>query len=390
MKTIAIIPARGGSKSIPKKNIRLFNGKPLLYWSAKACQEADFIHQVIVATDSKEIENVSKSFGFNKLQTYSRSKASSTDTASTEQVLIEFIERNKIGHDTRIILIQATSPFISSKNLEGANHLMMQYDSVLSCVKIKRFFWTNDAKPINYNTYNRPRRQDFEGVFLENGAIYINSAKNILKDNNRLSGKIGIYEMPSYTEVEIDEDDDWIVAETLHKKYCLKQEKIAANVKLFVSDVDGVLTDGGMYYSEYGDELKKFNTKDGMALQLLREKGVKTALITSEKTKLLEKRAKKMKVDYLKQKKYGKGKLHSIEAICKKEGFSLENVLYVGDDINCFESLTNVGFPFCPLDAIDSIKQISNIRITDAIGGSGVLREIYQKYFTSKQTDAHQ
>ena len=92
MKTIAIIPARGGSKSIPKKNIRLFNGKPLLYWSAKACQQADFIHQVIVATDSKEIEDISKSFGFNKLQIYSRSKASSTDTASTEQVLIEFIQ----------------------------------------------------------------------------------------------------------------------------------------------------------------------------------------------------------------------------------------------------------------------------------------------------------
>lgn len=384
MKTIAIIPARGGSKSIPKKNIRLFNGKPLLYWSAKACQEADFIHQVIVATDSKEIENISKSFGFNKLQIYSRSKASSTDTASTEQVLIEFIERNKIGHETRIILIQATSPFISSKNLEGANHLMMQYDSVLSCVKIKRFFWTNDAKPINYNTYNRPRRQDFEGFFLENGAIYINSAKNILKDNNRLSGKIGIYEMPSYTEVEIDEDDDWIVAETLHKKHCLKQDDMVANVKLFVSDVDGVLTDGGMYYSEKGDELKKFNTHDGMAFQLLREQKIKTGIVTSENTTIVEKRAEKLKVDYLYQGKMHGGKLDAVLDICKIEGLELNEVAYIGDDINCFELLSKVGIAACPSNSVKEIRDIPGIIQLEKKGGEGVFREFVESYFNTK------
>lgn len=97
---------------------------------------------------------------------------------------------------------------------------------------------------------NRPRRQNFKGELMENGAFYINTVSNILKSGNRLSGKIGIYEMPEYTATEIDEPDDWTILENLMRKHVLSKRISQPQIKLFLSDVDGTLTDGGMYYSE--------------------------------------------------------------------------------------------------------------------------------------------
>jgi N-acylneuraminate cytidylyltransferase len=209
---------------------------------------------------------------------------------------------------------------------------------------------------------------------MENGAFYINNIKNIIASQNRLSGKIGIYEMPEYTAMEIDEPDDWGILESLmYRHVLLKNPK--KNIKLFLTDVDGVLTDGGMYYSESGDELKKFNTRDGMAFELLCKAGIKTGIITSENTKIVENRAKKLKVDYLYQGSFEGGKLTVAKAICEKEGIILDEVAYIGDDINCYELLSHVGIAACPADADISIKQISNIKTLTLSGGKGCVRE---------------
>lgn len=145
-------------------------------------------------------------------------------------------------------------------------------------------------------------------------------------------------------------------------------------IKLFLTDVDGVLTDSGMYYSENGDELKKFNTKDGMGFSLLRKAGIKTGIITSENTKIVERRAQKLKVDYLYQ-GTARTKLESAKEICEKENISLRETAYIGDDINCAELLSNVGFAACPADAVTRIKQIPGIHILSKKGGEGCVRE---------------
>ena len=146
--------------------------------------------------------------------------------------------------------------------------------------------------------------------------------------------------------------------------------------KLILTDIDGVWTDGGMYYSENGDELKKFNTRDGMAFQLMHEKGIKTAIITSENTRIVENRAKKLKISFLKQGKRNGGKLEAAKEICSETGLSLDEVAFVGDDINDIELLKEVGFAFCPSDAQNEVKNIPNITILRAKGGYGVVREI--------------
>lgn len=150
------------------------------------------------------------------------------------------------------------------------------------------------------------------------------------------------------------------------------------NIKLFLTDVDGVLTDAGMYYSECGDELKKFNTHDGMGLQLIRQKGIKTGIITSEDTKMVERRFNKLKLDYLYQGKREGGKLASAKEICEKEGISLNEIAYIGDDVNCLELLSNVGISACPANALDTIKKIPGIIQLKKKGGEGCVREFIE------------
>jgi N-acylneuraminate cytidylyltransferase len=377
MKTIAFIPARGGSKSIPLKNIKIFCGKPLIYWTIKAAVDTDNIDEVIIATDCDEIEKVVNSFSLEKVVVYRRDKVNAADTSSSESVMLEYISKRDLPKEDCFILIQATSPLLTSIDLERGLKIFQENDAVLSCVRSKRFLWSEDGVSLNYDHKLRPRRQEFDGFLMENGAFYINKIDNILNHKNRISGKIGVSIMPEYTAVEIDEEEDWIVAESLMRRF-IPNIKQQTNIKLVISDVDGVLTDAGMYYSEYGDEIKKFNTHDGMAFQLLREKGIKTGIITSENTNIVTNRAKKLKVDYLFQGKKHGGKLEVVKTICEKENFKLEEVAYIGDDINCFELLSEIGLAACPKDAMNKIRKIPNIICLGKNGGEGVFREFVE------------
>ncbi len=379
-KTIAFIPVRGGSKSIPGKNIKFFCGKPLIYWVLNELNRSENIDSIVVATDSALIKEKVLSFNLSKLAVYDRDERNATDTASTESVMLEYIERAKLNDDIIFMLVQATSPFTQKQQFEEAliQFSKQNVDSVLSCSRLKRFFWDPDGKPLNYDYKNRPRRQDFDGQLVENGAFYINTVVNIKENKNRLSGNIAIYEMPEYAAVEIDEEEDWILAEKIMYKYILPQRK-TAKIKLFLTDVDGVLTDAGMYYSENGDEQKKFNTKDGKGIELLRKNGIKTGIITSENTNIVDRRAKKLKIDYLVQ-GASNNKLEKVKEICAKENIGLENIAYIGDDINDLELLEKVGLKACPNDAVDKVKTIGGINILETKGGSGAVREFIDKF----------
>lgn len=221
MSNIAFIPVRGGSKSIPLKNIKHICGKPLVYWTVKAANDADSIDKVIVATDSEKIKEVVETFNFAKIEIYNRREENATDTASTESVMLEYIEQSDLKTDDNFFLIQATSPMLKSEHIDEMYEKFKNEnsDSAFTCVLTKRFFWTKEGIPVNYDYKSRPRRQDFEGYMLENGACYINSVENILKYKNRICGKMTLYEMPEYTSYEIDEPDDFLIIENLMKRH---------------------------------------------------------------------------------------------------------------------------------------------------------------------------
>ena len=221
MANIAFIPVRGGSKSIPLKNIKELYGKPLIYWTAKAANDAKCIDTVIIATDCEEIKAVVNSFNFEKVEIYNRKAENAQDTSSTESVMLEYINSASLNPDDNFFLIQATSPMLESKHIDEMYQKFINEgtDSAFTCVLSKRFYWTKDGEPVNYDYKNRPRRQDFEGYMLENGACYINSVKNILEHKNRISGRKTLYEMPEYTAFEIDEPDDFIIIERLMERH---------------------------------------------------------------------------------------------------------------------------------------------------------------------------
>jgi N-acylneuraminate cytidylyltransferase len=358
------------------KNIKLMAGKPLIYWTAVAACGCESVDKVYIATDSDEIRDTAASFGLPKLEVIGRSAESATDTASTDFSMLEFAKQYDFDN---ITLVQATSPLLQSADLErGFFALREGADSVLSVVPQKRFIWRemvdgySDA--VNYDYRKRPRRQEFGEYLVENGAFYITSRVALLDTGCRLSGKIKTVKMDEDSFVEIDEPMDWeIVERLLLNRLSKAYAKALPEIKMLLTDCDGVLTDGGMYYSENGDELKKFNTRDGMAFQLLRECGILTGIITSENVQLNKRRAEKLKLDIY---EVGvKDKAAAIKRVCAERGIGLQNVAYIGDDINDIEALRLVGLPSCPADAVNTVLEATKI-VAVTKGGGGVVREI--------------
>jgi YrbI family 3-deoxy-D-manno-octulosonate 8-phosphate phosphatase len=300
--------------------------------------------------------------------------------------MLEYLNKGLAAANDYFVLVQATNPFITHHDIDGAFKQLAAEgaDSLLTCVRYKRFFWNEDGTAINYDFKNRPRRQDFKGDLMENGAFYIAKVADVLKHQNRLSGKIAVYEMPEYTAFEIDEPDDWIIMEKLFHKHIGAEQASHLNkkpIKVFISDVDGVMTDAGMYYTENGDEIKKFSTHDGMGFQLLREAGIKTGIITTENTQIVTRRANKLKLDYVHQGKGFGSKLDIALEICKQEGITIEEVAYIGDDINCIDLLSAVGVKACPANATRRIKKLPGILQLEKSGGDGVVREFVEWLF---------
>ena len=373
---VAFIPVRGGSKSIPLKNIRIFNGYPLVYWTVKAAQDCKKIDKVYVATDSAKIRECVKEFSFTKVEVIDRSAESASDTASTESAMLEFAVNYDFEH---IVLIQATSPLLSSEDLDSGMEVYNKdgVDSVFSAVRQKRFCWQQQvgeyAQPLNYDYMARPRRQEFDGYLVENGAFYITSKERLLSTKCRMSGNIKAVEMSEDTYYEIDEPSDWVIMEELMKKRELKEQCTIPKIKMFLTDSDGCLTDGGMYYSESGDELKKFNTKDGMGFELLRKKGIITGIITGEERKLVKNRAEKLHLDICEM--GVKNKLSCIDSLCEQYGIERDNVLYIGDDVNDLTAIESVGYGCCVANASECVKTVAKY-ISKRNGGEGAIREI--------------
>jgi CMP-N-acetylneuraminic acid synthetase len=216
---VALIPARGGSKSIPKKNIKQLNGKPLIYYTVTAAKNSKYIEEVYVSTDDDKIAIISSRFGAKVLK---RPHGLATDEATSESVLINFAEH--VDFDI-LVFIQCTSPLTLTEDIDNALdvYIKKRYDSLLSVCEDRGgflcggFIWNEDGTPSNYNHSRRPRRQDMKKSYRENGAFYIIGKNGLLKHKNRLYGKIGLYEMPKSRSFEIDEKEDFKLLQKIMK-----------------------------------------------------------------------------------------------------------------------------------------------------------------------------
>ena len=158
---------------------------------------------------------------------------------------------------------------------------------------------------------------------------------------------------------------------------------VLRGIKLFATDVDGVLTDAGMYYAESGDEWKKFNTRDGMGIKLLQRAGIITAIVTQERTKLVARRAEKLTIPELHQGVMDK--LTVIREMAARHGLSLKQVAYIGDDVNDLEALKAVGFSASPADGLPDIVAAVDY-VCQKKGGEGAVREIIEMILDAQRS----
>jgi CMP-N,N'-diacetyllegionaminic acid synthase len=219
---ITIIPARGGSKGIPEKNLRLLNGKPLIAHSILDAQESQLVDQVYVTTDDSRIAQVATEYDANIIH---RPAELASDTASSESALLHALnEIEKLGITPKIVVfLQCTSPLRSGSDIDQAITQLRneEADSLLSVSPTHRFLWhfiDNQAQSINYDYRHRPRRQDMFPQYIENGSIYIFKPWVLKKHNNRLGGKVSLFVMNENQAWEIDSLDDFEYIEYLIAK----------------------------------------------------------------------------------------------------------------------------------------------------------------------------
>lgn len=218
-KVVAIIPARGGSKGVPKKNIKLLQGKPLVAYSIEQALGTQSIHRVIVSTDCDEIAMVSREYGAEVIK---RPVGISGDLSSSEDALIHCVSELKEDqyYASHIVFLQCTSPIRKESDIENCLDLVLstKFDSALSVVENHKFLWRTDehgtATPVNYEPNNRKMRQEID-EFQENGSIYVMKTDDLLDTKCRLNGKIGVHLMDEKTGYEIDTPVDFEIIEQL-------------------------------------------------------------------------------------------------------------------------------------------------------------------------------
>ena len=225
---LSIIPARGGSKGIPMKNLIKLNKKPLLEYTLKASLDSKLITKTVVSTDNTKISDYVIQFG---AEVILRPKKLSTDKSSIEPVIFHTLDvlRKKQNYvPDLIVLLQNTSPLRNSKHVDESIKLLLKkkYDSVFSAFKSHYFLWkmhSTGSTPINYSPKKRPNRQEMHDQFIENGALFVTKYSSFIKNASRMSGKIGIYEMPEELSYQIDSHHDKnLIKNIMKRKWCTK------------------------------------------------------------------------------------------------------------------------------------------------------------------------
>tara|TARA_R100001377_G_C3193647_1_gene111627 strand:- start:888 stop:1559 length:672 start_codon:yes stop_codon:yes gene_type:complete len=202
-----LIPARGGSKRIPKKNLVDVNGKPLLQYVIETCK--NITDEIYVSTDNSDIKKFTKSMNVNVIE---RPERLATDKAKTEDVVKDFLE--KIETDL-FCVVQPTSPLLhfysilfGIEQMEQPLDIYSSYDSIISVCEDVNYYWGNNGKPINFELGNRKRTQEHQTWYRENGAFYVTTKHNFLKSNILQNGNVGFVVMKESESIDIDTHED--------------------------------------------------------------------------------------------------------------------------------------------------------------------------------------
>lgn len=378
MKICCIIPARGGSKRLPRKNLLQLAGIPLVAHSVEHAKQSSHVQRVFVSTDDDEVASVSSDHGAEVIW---RPAELATDTASSESALrhaLEYLKRTEGWNPEIVVFLQCTSPVRRINDIDHAVEKMLQEgaDSLFSGCKNDKFVWRkikDGLRSLNYDYQSRPREQDFPEEYRENGSIYVFKPWVLADLDNRLGGKITVYEMDYWSSFQVDSTEDLDLCEWILNRR--KQEEgegfLPHSLGLVVFDFDGVFTDNRVLISEDGGESVWCNRSDSLGINRLQEAGISVLVLSTERNAVVGVRCRKMGVECLQG---VENKRLVLEDVLTQRRIDPANVVYVGNDLNDLDCMRLVGCGIAVADAAPAVMDVARIVLKEK-GGHGAVRE---------------
>lgn len=393
---LALIPARGGSKGIPRKNIRTFAGYPLIAWSIAAAKQSELVTRVIVSTDDEEIAAVARGCGAEApfLRPAELAQDKTTDLPVFEHAL-EWLEKNEGYRPEIVIQLRPTSPIRPKGLLDQAIRILLEQDAA-DCVRgvvpagqnpFKMWRFDGENKPMKAllavdgiaEPYNAPR-QILPPVYWQTGHIDAIRVSTI-KQKHSLTGDV-IYPLvidPRYT-VDIDNLSDWAKYEALANSGLEMvtpgkvKRPMPERIDLIICDFDGVITDNRVWVDQDGTEMVVAYRSDSVRIKDLRAIGIEVMILSSEPNRVVEARARKMGVEAIHGiALHDKGRV--MREVLGQKNIKAENVIYIGNDINDLPCFEIAGWSVAVADAYPELIRVADHILTKA-GGHGALREL--------------
>ncbi|SEJ59277.1 acylneuraminate cytidylyltransferase [Demequina mangrovi] len=385
MRAVAIIPARGGSKGVPGKNVARVGGVPLVARAVRSALAAPSIDGVFVSTDDAAIADAARGAG---AQIIDRPADIAGDLATSEAALLHGLDALAAqGIEPQVLaFVQATSPFIDSEALGAAvsSVLAGEHDSMMAAFETYAFLWQrgeSGATGVNHDHSFRPRRQDREPHYQESGAFYVMDVAGFRASGFRFFGRVGIAEVPASTGIEIDDLHELEASRALAP---LLDRPSPVDVDALVMDFDGVHTDDTATVDQNGVESVTVSRSDGMGISMLRKAGVPMLILSREENPVVAARARKLGIEVSHD---VQDKLPYLERWCAEKGVPLDRVAYVGNDLPDLPCLGAVGWPVVPADAHARVLAAARV-VLSRPGGRGALRELAERILEARDGQA--
>jgi N-acylneuraminate cytidylyltransferase len=367
---VAVIPARGGSKGVPGKNLRRVAGRSLVARAVDAARAAPSIDRVFVSTDDAAIAREAREAG---AEIIDRPAGIADDTASSEAAILNALTQLDFEPEV-VAFIQATSPFIDPRDLEAAvcRVLDAREDVVFAATESHAFLWSlaaAGAVGTNHDHAVRQRRQDRDAQFQETGAFYVMRTSGFLASGHRFFGRVGIQEVDPSRALEIDTLRDLEVAALLAELF---RESPDIDVDAVITDFDGVHTDDTVHVDSDGREFVTVSRSDGAGVAALRRAGIPVLILSRETNPVVAARARKLGVDVM----HGvDDKATALAAWAANAGVPLDRLAYLGNDVNDLPAMSLVGWPVAVADANPAVLAAARF-VLERRGGAGAVREL--------------
>lgn len=378
MSAVVVIPARGGSKGIPRKNLQRVGGVPLVLRAVRTALAAPSVSTVVVSTDDPEIAVLAAQGG---AKVVARPEDLSGDTASSESAVLHALEQ-VIGDEGRpavTVLMQCTSPATLPEDVEACIQRVLGVgdDCAFTASVNHRFLWREGAQGllgVNHDAALRLPRQQLAPEYVETGAVYAMATEGFLTARHRFFGRVGCHVVPADRAYEIDDDADLLVCQalTLHHDAQDRYRPLPRRTSGVVMDFDGVLTDDLVLTGQNGQEGVTCSRSDGMGIALLREAGVQLLVLSKERNPVVTARCQKLGVEV---RQAVDDKVPALMTWMAEKGLDAADVVFLGNDVNDAGCLTVVGCPVVVADAHPSVHPLARIVLTKP-GGKGAVREL--------------